>query len=161
MWGVSGCGANVACWKHATIRESRSGVPLARRFTPCIDTPHCATALLSMGLLKLRVFNTPCNTRTQINLKTDYLFNINYQYGNQHSTNKVAEGIGYECGVKGFLEWVFFSMAAEPQILRLNFWWIRYLLIRKASPTMMKAINSQPIGRKAKIPKETSKSKFM
>ena len=45
---------------------------------------------------------------TQINLKTDYLFNINYQYGNQHSTNKVAECIGYECGVKGFLERVFF-----------------------------------------------------
>jgi hypothetical protein len=34
-----------------------------------IDTPHCATALLSMGLLKLRVFNTPRNTGTQISQK--------------------------------------------------------------------------------------------
>lgn len=31
-----------------------------------------------------------------------------HQYGNQHSPNKVAECIGYECCVKGFLERVFF-----------------------------------------------------
>jgi len=38
--------------------KSSSGVPLARSLARASPTPHCATALLSMGLLGLRAFST-------------------------------------------------------------------------------------------------------
>ena len=41
------------------------------------------------------------------------------------------------------------ATVAERYILLSNLFPIRYLLIRKASPRMMKAMKSQPIGRKA------------